>query len=141
MTRLLGWHAAGAITVLQPSGCLHGSLAWGGLGVANTASLLLIATHSPCCVPSAGQLEAARALLEKGASTEKACEGSPPLHVAVAVASLPARRPFAQAAVELLLQFGADPYERCAAGRLVGCQSTYLEQCHASVSCCHQAAL
>lgn len=51
-------------------------------------------------------------LLEKGASLEKGCEGSPPGHVAVCVGAHAERRPFALAALQLLLQFGADPYER-----------------------------
>lgn len=59
-----------------------------------------------------GQLGAARVLLEKGASLEVSCEGSPPLHVAVCVGAHGGRRGFAAAAAQLLLQFGADPYER-----------------------------
>ncbi|PSC72014.1 histone deacetylase [Micractinium conductrix] len=64
-----------------------------------------------------GQLEAARALLECGASVEVACEGSPPLHVAACVAAHAHRRQFAEAAVAMLLRFGADPYERDDNGR------------------------
>lgn len=51
-------------------------------------------------------------LLERGTSLEMGCEGSPPAHIAVCVGSHSVRRQFAQAALELLLQFGADPYER-----------------------------
>ena len=61
---------------------------------------------------AAGQLEAARALLDCGASLAPACEGSPPLHVAVCVGALLAHRDFSLAAVDLLLAHGADPYER-----------------------------
>ncbi|KAL4431738.1 hypothetical protein ABPG77_002954 [Micractinium sp. CCAP 211/92] len=64
-----------------------------------------------------GQLEAARALLECGASSTVPCEGSPPLHVAVCVSAHPDKRAFAEAAVALLLQHGADPYERDDHGR------------------------
>ncbi|KAL4440406.1 hypothetical protein ABPG75_003407 [Micractinium tetrahymenae] len=64
-----------------------------------------------------GQLEAARALLECGASAGVACEGSPPLHIAVCVAAHPSKRAFAEAAVALLLQHAADPYERDDNGR------------------------
>lgn len=67
--------------------------------------------HAPLSA-AAGQLEAARALLECGASSGVPCEGSPPLHVAVCVAAHPAKRAFSEAAVALLLQHGADPYER-----------------------------
>ncbi len=63
------------------------------------ASLPTNGPHQPCCVgqsacarlrshacPSAaGQLEAARALLECGATLDRSCEGSPPLHLAVCV--------------------------------------------------------
>lgn len=68
--------------------------------------------HRSPVFASAGQLEAARALLECGASSSVPCEGSPPLHVAVCVSAHPDKRAFAEAAVALLLQHGADPYER-----------------------------
>ena len=71
-------------------------------------------------MPGAGQLESVRALVECGASLEVACEGSPPLHIAVCVAALPARRGFAADALALLLEHGADPYERWVAGWLAG---------------------
>jgi hypothetical protein len=61
----------------------------------------------------AGQLEAARLLLAAGARVDKACEGSPPLHVAVGVGPLPGQRGFALEATRLLLEHGAVPFERC----------------------------
>lgn len=90
--------------------------------------------------PGAGQLEAARVLLEKGASLELGCEGSPPLHVAVCVAAHGARRPFALAAAELLLQYGADPYDRWAwlggAAESGACRCAALPSLHRSLHCC-----
>jgi hypothetical protein len=70
----------------------------------------------PVCCCRAGQLEAVKALLQHGASVEKQCEGSPPLHVAVCVAAHGACREFALAAASALLEAGADPYERCGRG-------------------------
>ncbi|KAI3431427.1 hypothetical protein D9Q98_004480 [Chlorella vulgaris] len=65
-----------------------------------------------------GQLEAARVLLEHGASLEVGCEGSPPLHVAICVAAHGGiKKNFALLATSLLLQFGADPYDRDDNGR------------------------
>lgn len=64
------------------------------------------------CSLSAGQLEAVRLLLQAGASTDVAVEGSPPLHAAVVVAAQPGRAGFAAAAVQLLLQAGADATQR-----------------------------
>jgi Ankyrin repeat len=62
----------------------------------------------------AGQLEAVRLLLQADASTDVAVEGSPPLHAAVVIAAQPGRADFAAAAMQLLLQAGADATQRCA---------------------------
>jgi hypothetical protein len=60
-------------------------------------------------------------LLEHGASLEVGCEGSPPLHVAICVAAHGGiKKSFALLATSLLLQFGADPYDRC------GCSAAVL---------------
>lgn len=65
-----------------------------------------------CCCQLAGHLEAARLLLAAGANPHKQCEGSPPLHVAVCAGGQPGREEFAAAAVKLLLEQGAIPYDR-----------------------------
>ncbi len=59
-----------------------------------------------------GSLECLRALLDAGAGVAKLCEGSPVLHIAVSVGSLPQQQAFSSAAVSLLLQHGTVPYER-----------------------------
>lgn len=56
-----------------------------------------------------GRLGCMEALLEAGASTAVAVEGSPALHTAVVMGALPAHRQFCSAAVPHLLKFGADP--------------------------------
>jgi hypothetical protein len=66
----------------------------------------------PGPLPRAGQAGAARALLERGASLQPPLEGSPPLHVAVCVAAHGSKRGVALEAIRLLLEFGADPFER-----------------------------
>lgn len=66
--------------------------------------------HNLSCT---GSLECLRVLLEAGADVAKLCEGSPALHMAVSVGSIPHQQPFSAAAVQLLLQHGAVPYERC----------------------------
>ena len=53
-------------------------------------------------------------LLGADASTDVAVEGSPPLHAAVVIAAQPGRADFAAAAMQLLLQTGADATQRCA---------------------------
>lgn len=52
-------------------------------------------------------------LLDAGADVARLCEGSPALHMAVSVGSIAHQQPFSAAAVQLLLQHGAVPYERC----------------------------
>lgn len=59
-----------------------------------------------------GSLACLRVLLDAGADVAKLCEGSPVLHIAVSVGSLPQKQAFSSAAVLLLLQYGAVPYER-----------------------------
>lgn len=51
-------------------------------------------------------------LLEAGSDVSLVCEGSPPVHMAVCVGSLPHKENFAEAAVRRLLDHGAVPYER-----------------------------
>ncbi|KAL0037126.1 hypothetical protein WJX79_001631 [Trebouxia sp. C0005] len=64
-----------------------------------------------------GSLECLRVLLDAGADVAKLCEGSPVLHIAVSVGSLPQQQAFSSAAVLLLLQYRAVPYERDDHGR------------------------
>ncbi|KAL0048951.1 hypothetical protein WJX82_003017 [Trebouxia sp. C0006] len=64
-----------------------------------------------------GSLECLRVLLDAGADVAKLCEGSPVLHIAVSVGSLPQQQAFSSAAVSLLLQHGTVPYERDDHGR------------------------
>ncbi|KAL3144011.1 hypothetical protein ABBQ32_003818 [Trebouxia sp. C0010 RCD-2024] len=64
-----------------------------------------------------GSLECLKTLLEAGAGVSRLCEGSPPLHIAVSVGALPEQQAFSAAAVDLLLQHGAVPYERDDHGR------------------------
>ena len=52
------------------------------------------------------------ALLEAGADVSRLCEGSPALHMAVSMGALAEQQNFSSAAVLLLLQHGAVPYER-----------------------------
>ena len=56
-------------------------------------------------------------LLEAGSDVDRACEGSPSLHIAVAQGQMAHRRTFAAQAVSLLLEHGALAYSRWA-GRL-----------------------
>ena len=63
-------------------------------------------------VDYAGSLECSKALLEAEVDISRLCEGSPALHMAVSVGSLLHQQAFSAAAVQLLLQHGAVPYER-----------------------------
>ena len=72
--------------------------------------------HLCHAVQSAGHLEAARVLLEAGASVRAYCEGSLPIHIAACIGALPQRRQTAAAAVRLLLSHGAEAIDRCATG-------------------------
>ncbi len=69
----------------------------------------------PClglATPSdAGHVRCAEVLLKAGASADGACDGNPPLHMAVCTASLPGRAESAHALVQLLLAAGAQPTE------------------------------
>mmetsp|Transcript_4408 Transcript_4408/g.12711 ORF Transcript_4408/g.12711 Transcript_4408/m.12711 type:complete len:900 (-) Transcript_4408:172-2871(-) len=65
-----------------------------------------------------GHLECMVALLQAGASSTIAVEGSPALHAAVVMGGLPAHRSFCLEAVPKLLTFGADPCLRDDNGRL-----------------------
>lgn len=64
-----------------------------------------------------GSLECLRVLLDAGADVAKLCEGSPVLHIAVSVGSFSQQQAFSSAAVLLLLQHSAVPYERDDHGR------------------------
>ena len=55
-----------------------------------------------------------QALLTAGADVTRLCEGSPALHMAVSMGALTQMQGFSAAAVQLLLQHGAVPYERSA---------------------------
>ena len=57
----------------------------------------------------ARQLDSVVACLDAGANIKSALQGSPVLHVALSVGSVPANRDFALACVTTLLQRGADP--------------------------------
>lgn len=102
---------------------------------------LTLPARRPPDALAAGQLEAARALLEHGASLELGCEGSPPLHVAVCVAAHGAMQEFALAAMALLLQFGADPYERFVSAAWTGAGGCpFIHGLAVCVSCVHAPA-
>jgi hypothetical protein len=66
----------------------------------------------------ADHLEAARVLLEAGASVRAYCEGSLPIHIAACIGALPQHRQSAAAAVRLLLSHGAEAFSRYAGGCL-----------------------
>lgn len=59
-----------------------------------------------------GSLECTGALVGAGADVSTLCEGSPALHMAVSMGALAEQQNFSSAAVLLLLQHGAVPYER-----------------------------
>jgi len=51
-------------------------------------------------------------LLKAGSSADAACDGNPPLHMAVCTALLPGRAEQAHAMVQMLLDADAEPTDR-----------------------------
>lgn len=62
-----------------------------------------------------GHVECARCLIEAGADVQAECDGCPALILAVCTAALAGRGAAALQLVQMLLEAGADPMQRCAA--------------------------
>lgn len=69
----------------------------------------------------AGNVDCAAALLKRGASASRSCDGNPPLHMAVNLGLHAGREEDAHALVVLLLTHGADPLSRWGLGHLNKC--------------------